>query len=136
MKIEKIILYFQSFNIHARNFGQHRDEGGLFKKQCGCLTHVDNNKTILRKVSSSIKRLNAYQKLVAKKLIHVRAKHVCSGCVKQNVISEFETLPDTESQINLSIFFVCFWNKSSHRTFGKSTSWFALPFQVYFQITF
>ena len=108
MKIEKIILYFQSFNIHARNFGQHRDEDGLFKKQCGCLTHVDNNKTILRKVSSSIKRLNAYQELVAKKLIHVRAKYVCSGCVKQNVISEFETLPDTESQINLSIFFVCF----------------------------
>ena len=63
----------------------------------GCLTHLDNDQKILRKVSSLIKRLNAYQELVAKKLIHAHARHVCSGCLKQNMISDFETLPDVES---------------------------------------
>ena len=108
-KIKKKSCIFKASTIRARISGQHRDEGASrivtsFQKQCGCLTHVDNAKTILRKVSSSFKRLNAYQELVANKLIHVRAKLVCSGCLKQNVISEFETLPDVESQINLSIF--------------------------------
>ena len=63
----------------------------------GCLTHLDNDQKILRKVSSLIKRLNAYQELVAKKLIYAHAKHVYSGCLKQNIISDFETLPDVES---------------------------------------
>ena len=90
----------------TRNSGQHGDKGGSFKKQCRCLTHVDNEKTILCKVSSSIKRLNTYKELVAKKFVNVQAKHVCSGCLKQNMISESEILPDVESQINVSIFFV------------------------------
>ena len=81
MKIKKINYIFIASTICTRNSGQHRDEGGSFKKQCGCLTHADNKKTILCKVSSSIKRLNTYQELVAKKLINVRAKHVCSDCL-------------------------------------------------------
>ena len=60
----------------------------------------------MRKVSNLIKGLNTYQELVTKKLINVRAKHVCSGCLKQNMIAESVTLPDVESQINVSIFFV------------------------------
>ena len=83
MKIKfKKSYIFKASVIRTRNSGQHRDEGGSFKKQSGCLTHVDNDKTILRKLSSSIKRLNAYHELVAKKLINLRAKHVCSGCLK------------------------------------------------------
>ena len=107
IKLKKSFIFKASIR-RAMNSGQHREEGGSFKKQCECLTHVDNDKTILRKVSSSIKRLNTYQELVAKKLINVRAKHVCSSCLKQNVISESETLPDVESQINVSIFFCDF----------------------------
>ena len=104
--IKKKSYIFKASTICARNSGQHRHEGSSFKKQCQRLTHVDNNKTILRKVSSLIKQLNTYQELVAKKLINVWTKHVCSGCLKQDVISESETLPDVESQINASIFFV------------------------------
>ena len=46
--------------ICTRNSGQHRGKRGLLKNQCECLTHEDNDKAILRKVSSSIKRLNTY----------------------------------------------------------------------------
>ena len=93
--------------LHTYNkYGQHCDKGGSFKKQCGCLKNVYNDKTILHKVSNLIKGLNTYQELVTKKLINVRTKHACSGCLKQNMIAESETLPDVESQINVSIFFV------------------------------
>ena len=128
--------------IRTRNSGQHREEGGSFKKQCGCLTHVDNDKTILRKVSSSIKRLNTYQELVAKKLINVRAKHVCSGCLKQNVMSESETLRDVESQINVSIFFCDFEISQVIELWGNSSidflfsSWFALKLRFSFKRAF
>ena len=84
--------------IRTKNSGQHCDNCCSFKKQRGCLTHVDNDKIILRKVLSSIKRLNTYQEFVSKKLTNVRAKHKCSGCLKQNMISESEILPDVESQ--------------------------------------
>ena len=57
--------------ICTRNSGQRRGKRGLLKNQCECLTHEDNDKAILRKVSSSIKRLNTYQELVAKKHINV-----------------------------------------------------------------
>ena len=78
----------------------------MFKKQSGCLTHVNNDKTIMRKVSSSIKRLNTYHELIANILINAQTKHVFSGCLKQSVIFESTILPDVESQINVSIFFV------------------------------
>ena len=136
IKLKKSYIFKASI-IRTRNSGQHREEGGSFKKQCGCLTHVDNDKTILRKVSSSIKRLNTYQELVAKKLINVQAKHICSGCLKQNVISESETLPDVESQINVSIFFCDFeinqviepWGNSSIDSLFSSRFTFKLRFR-------
>ena len=43
-----------------RNSGQHLDGSSSFKKQRGCLTHADNDKAILHKASSSIKRLYTY----------------------------------------------------------------------------
>ena len=81
MKIKKQSYIFKASIICTRNSGQHCGKGGWFKKQCECLTHEYNDKAILRKVSSSIKWLNTYQELVAKKHINVWAKHVCSGCL-------------------------------------------------------
>ena len=96
----KKILYFQGFNHTCEKFWSTSWRGWFVSKAMW----MSYAKTILRKVSSSFKRLNAYQERVAKKVIHVWAKHVCSGFLKQNVISELETLPDVESQINLSLF--------------------------------
>ena len=142
IKLKKNLIIFKASIIRTRNSGKHREEGGSFKKQCGCLTHVDNDKTILRNVSSSIKRLNTYQELAAKKLMNVRAKHVCSGCLKQNVISESKTLPDVESQINISIFFCDFEVNQVIELWGNSlidslfSSWFTFKLRFRFKRAF
>ena len=79
--------------------------------------------------------MNTYQELVAKKLISVWAKHVCSSSLKEDVVCKFETLADGELQINISVFFV-FWHKLSHWTLGKFINWFPFPSRFTFKFLF
>ena len=74
-KPDKFKRLFYESSIRTRSFQQTRDEEGKFKRKCGCVTHRNEEKFVIRKISSTIKQQRNYKELVKKNLLSSRATY-------------------------------------------------------------